>query len=302
MPKYKEAIEKHLICSDCVGLLKGYFWTNGGENVIESIGLPTPLFKNSYASNGMPDRSANGMFEYAKSKGMDWGTIDTIPDIPGIAVRYDGHVGVYVGNGEVVEERGFNYGCVLTKLKNRNWLNWYKIPGIKYLTGAQEVTPEMPVLGNRTLRKGMTGEDVRELQKDLNEILHCDLEADGDFGAKTEAAVLKFQKTHNLTADGVYGAQTHTALMSALADCAPDVTEEPQVSIDNGTKYVTTASVNARQGDSTKYSIITTFGRNTELNVVQDKIGEPLVSENGWYAVYCGNQIGWVSDKYVKIG
>ena len=116
--------------------IKGYFWTNGGENVIGSIGLEKPLFKNSYASNGMPDRSANGMFEYAKSKGMDWGTIDTLPEIPGVAVRYDGHVGIYIGNGLVVEERGFNYGCVITKLTERDWLDWYMIPGIKYETEA----------------------------------------------------------------------------------------------------------------------------------------------------------------------
>ena len=72
------------------------------------------------------------MFEYARSKGAEWGTIDTIPDIPGIAVRYDGHGGVYVGNGEVVEERGFNYGCQLTKLKGRGWQHWYKLPFRKY--------------------------------------------------------------------------------------------------------------------------------------------------------------------------
>ena len=63
---------------------------------------------------------------------MEWGTIDTIPEIPGIAVRYDGHVGYYIGNGRVIEERGFNYGCVETALAGRGWLHWYKIPCIKY--------------------------------------------------------------------------------------------------------------------------------------------------------------------------
>ena len=48
------------------------------------------------------------MFTYAKSKGCAWGTIDTLPEIPGVALRSDGHVGVYVGDGYAVEERGFS--------------------------------------------------------------------------------------------------------------------------------------------------------------------------------------------------
>ena len=52
---------------------------------------------------------------------MDWGTIDTLPDIVGLAVRFDGHVGYTVGGGYAVEWRGFNYGCVKTKIKGRGW-------------------------------------------------------------------------------------------------------------------------------------------------------------------------------------
>ena len=28
------------------------------------------------------------------------GTIDTIPEIPGLAVWHEGHIGIYIGNGE----------------------------------------------------------------------------------------------------------------------------------------------------------------------------------------------------------
>lgn len=131
MSKYKDAIAKNLVAADCVGLGKGYIWTNGGQGVLESIGN-TNTFKRSYAINGCPDKSANGMFTYAKSKGLKWGKIDTIPEIPGLAVRFDGHVGYYVGNGEVIEEKGFKYGCVRTKLKSGKWDYWYEFPGITY--------------------------------------------------------------------------------------------------------------------------------------------------------------------------
>ena len=48
----------------------------------------------------------------AQDRGCAWGTMDTLPEIPGIALRFDGHVGVYIGGGYAVEARGFNYGCV----------------------------------------------------------------------------------------------------------------------------------------------------------------------------------------------
>ena len=79
------------------------------------------------------------MFTYAKSKGLKWGPISTIPEVPGLAVRYDGHVGYYIGNGKVIEERGFNYGCVITELKGRKWDHWYEFPGIKYVSGDYKV-------------------------------------------------------------------------------------------------------------------------------------------------------------------
>ena len=140
MSKYKQHISKKMVAADCVGLGKGYNWTYAGEGVIESIGTDK-TFKSKYGHN-CPDKSANGMFTYAKSKGLKWGKIATIPEVPGLAVRYDGHVGYYIGNGKVIEERGFNYGCVITELKGRKWDHWYEFPGIKYVSG--DYKPENP--------------------------------------------------------------------------------------------------------------------------------------------------------------
>ena len=104
--RYRDDIAKKKVCADCVGLIKGYNWTNGGQGVIESIGTDK-TFSSRYGAHGCPDKSANGMFSYAKSKGCAWGTMDTLPEVPGIALRFDGHVGVYIGGGYAVEERGF---------------------------------------------------------------------------------------------------------------------------------------------------------------------------------------------------
>lgn len=61
------------------------------------------------------------------------GAIDTIPEVPGILVFMNAHVGVYIGNGEVIEAKGHAYGVVKTKLKGRGWKNWGYCPYITYV-------------------------------------------------------------------------------------------------------------------------------------------------------------------------
>ena len=102
--------------TDCVGLIKGYGWLDLDSMTIQ------------YGTNGMPDIGANAMYHSAEVSGP----ISTMPDIPGLAVWMDGHIGVYVGNGEVVEAMGTEYGVVKTQLKDRGWTHWLKIKYIDY--------------------------------------------------------------------------------------------------------------------------------------------------------------------------
>lgn len=66
------------------------------------------------------------------------------------------------------------------------------------------------------LRKGSSGPNVTKLQKQLIELGFLSGTADGKFGAKTEAAVKKFQKDCHITVDGVVGSQTYVALNEEL--------------------------------------------------------------------------------------
>ena len=100
--RYRQDISNKKVCADCMGGAKGYAWTSGGQGVLEAIGNDKTFEKKS-GSNGCPDKSSNSMFSWAKSQGMDWGTIDTLPDVVGLAVRFDGHVGYTVGGGYAVE-------------------------------------------------------------------------------------------------------------------------------------------------------------------------------------------------------
>lgn len=71
-----------------------------------------------------------------------------------------------------------------------------------------------------TLKRGMTGEDVRRLQQRLME-LGYELPrygADGEYGGETAQAVKAFQRDRGLTADGVAGKATRAALDAGAAD------------------------------------------------------------------------------------
>lgn len=154
---------------DCIGLTKAYLWTPDGDP------NSNPVY------NAKQDLSADGTYNKATEKGP----INTIPEIPGICVRYKGHVGVYIGGGYVIEARGFNYGVVKTALKERKWTDWYKNPFITYNAPggqnnakksideiAREVIAEKWGDGEeRKKRLTTAGYDYAAVQKRVNEIL-----------------------------------------------------------------------------------------------------------------------------------
>ena len=97
--------------ADCVGLIKGYGW------------LDTDSMSIRYGTNGMPDIGADAMYRNAAVKGP----IGTIPEIPGLAVWKSGHIGVYIGDGYVIEAMNTKKGVVKTKLEGRGWTHWLQI-------------------------------------------------------------------------------------------------------------------------------------------------------------------------------
>lgn len=110
-----------------------------------------------------------------------------------------------------------NKQCFLSVIKGET-LDEYIKAGGKLLTDGTPPLANPPSkqysLGDRVLRKGMTGTDVRQAQDRLN--LHgAKLAEDGDFGAKTEDAVKAFQKAKKLAVDGVIGPQTTAALKTS---------------------------------------------------------------------------------------
>lgn len=102
--------------ADCIGLIKGYGWLDTQTGTIE------------YGTNGMPDIGADTMYENATEKG----TIDTLPEIPGLALWHSGHIGIYIGDGKVIHAANTHAGVILSDVSGSGFAHWLKIPYIIY--------------------------------------------------------------------------------------------------------------------------------------------------------------------------
>ena len=109
-------------------------------------------------------------------------------------------------------------------------------------------------LGERILRRGMLGEDVRTMQEYLIRLGYSVGEdgPDGDFGRNTEDAVKAFQHASGLDDDGEYGPLSHEAMLAAMEalEDAPEVKEPDGVGL-----MVKDGSWNIRTGPGREFSI-----------------------------------------------
>lgn len=188
---------------DCVCLIKGILWGWKGDLNQKHGGA-------IYKSNNVPDYGDTKFFNLCNNISTNFNNIHV-----GEMVWMKGHVGVYVGNGEVIEATGAWDRCVLkskigTKgertYKGKQVYSWLKHGFIPYVEYVSRETFNL----DRVLKKGCKGADVRELQKQLiNKGYNCGKWGiDGSFGNDTVKAVKKFQKAHKLTQDGIVGPAT----------------------------------------------------------------------------------------------
>ena len=193
---------------DCVGLIKGYLWCDTPDS--------EPIYK------AAQDVAVSGLYMVCTKSG----SIDTMPNIPGVCVfmRNMSHVGVYIGDGYVIEATGHARGVVKTKLAGRGWGLWGKPRWISYEAAATPAQPAQPaqttastlnVTGLPLLRYGDKGEFVRSAQLLLigrgYSCGWCD--ADGEIGQDTCNAVIAYQRACGLQQDGIIGAQTWARLI-----------------------------------------------------------------------------------------
>ena len=129
------------------------------------------------------------------------------------------HVGLYIGNDEVIEAKGTINGVIKSKLTDKKWTFYGELKDVAY-DGIEPSPEPEPTPGWRpTIRRGNKGADVIECQTMLTR-LGYDIGKtgiDGDFGRATEAGVKAFQSDHRLVVDGVVGPMTWDALDKAVA-------------------------------------------------------------------------------------
>lgn len=210
---------------DCVCLIKSILWGWNGDATKTYGGAV-------YGSNGVPDISEDEMIKRCNGVSSNFENI-----IAGEVVWNEGHIGVYIGNGKVVEctpkwENGVQY----TNLSNlgynesnsRKWTKHGKLPYINYVSTAKPKPTEKPMekptqkesaktvnIDLLVLRKGENrgNEQVKTLQRLLKQLGYYKGSIDGSFGGGTHNAVEDFQAERGLDADGVVGKATWTELL-----------------------------------------------------------------------------------------
>ena len=142
-------------------------------------------------------------------------------------------------------------------------------------------------LGDRILKNGMEGADVKELQNRLIALGYSvgSYGADGEYGDATEMAVRKFQMQNDCEADGEFGPETYKALIDALGE---DITQGYHVKIFGGNCYVRSAP----NTDGKRYGV----AREGEIYPYGGQ-----QSENGWYLIEYKAENAWVSGKYGRL-
>ncbi len=162
---------KYILC-DCSGLIKGILW-----------GYPD---KGRYDSNGVPDTNANTMI----SKYCTGVTSDMSKLRKGMAVWMNGHIGIYCGDGVVVEssprwengiQRTYPAGCPIAnkhRLNQRRWSKCGYLKWIDYTTTTDLTQVAKDVIsgkyGNgkeRIDKLAKAGYNYKEVQRVVNSLL-----------------------------------------------------------------------------------------------------------------------------------
>ena len=152
------------------------------------------------------------------------------------------------------------------------------------------VQPKEYAIGDRILKYGCEGSDVKILQEALLK-LGYDLGkwgCDGDFGDCTELALEEFQKDARVEVDGECGPQTLAALREALSALEEQKPTGKTVLISGGNCYIRTAP--------------NTTGKIVGVAHNGDKLpygGE--ISDGGWPMIEHEGRNAWVSGKYGRL-
>lgn len=174
----KKAAKNPLYAFDCSGLIMKF------------------LMERGYAKSDMSSRGLYSACEKIDRTDLEAGDL---------VFRHNGerihHVGVYVGDGMVIEAKGRDDGVVMRDLNASGTSYWNRY-------GRLAVINDEPVPDNGPVVIGLTapymrGEKVRALQIALNALGYDCGEADGIAGKKTLAGIAAFVEAHDTDGEDV---------------------------------------------------------------------------------------------------
>jgi cell wall-associated NlpC family hydrolase len=166
----KKATKTPLYAFDCSGLIT--HWLRDIKGLIDG------------------DTNAQGLYKQCEQRGK-LGAWRMEPG--GLVFRYSaakakmGHVGVYIGDGMVIEAKGRDYGVVNLHLSFGGWTHQGKHPAL-----AEDTAPTVFRLTSPMMR----GENVKLMQAALTACGYDCGKADGICGKATMAAVKAFATAH----------------------------------------------------------------------------------------------------------
>ena len=166
----KKATKTPLYAFDCSGLI--IHWLRDIRGLIDS------------------DTNAQGLYRQCKQQGKLGAWQMQAGDLVfrySFAVGKMGHVGVYVGNGMVIEAQGRDAGVVMRHLSYGGWTHQGRHPAL-----AEDTAPTV----FRLTSPMMHGENVKAMQTALNACGYDCGKADGICGKATMTAVKAFATAH----------------------------------------------------------------------------------------------------------
>ena len=245
--KFRNLIGKNYYGFDCVCLIKGILW-----------GFPNM----EYASNGVEDIGADTMINRCNDISTDFNNIT-----PGEVVWLSGHIGVYIGNGQVIEcTPAWEDGVQITNLSQRKWVKHGKLPYIEYESESQ---PADPIISDNVYVV-VKGDTLTKIAK--------------QFGT-TIQAIAEANNIPNV--DLIYVGQK---LVIPGAH-----TEQPQ----SKTKTITANSGLILRSEPRKSSAyLTAFSKGTQVTVIRENVA----SADGfnWDEVVVNGRNGYMANAYLR--
>lgn len=290
--KYVYGTKCERLTADKYYALKNMYGSNVWNSDKQKIGqMCTDCSGLIYGVTGVMKGSSQYLSD-AKAKGMDNGTINTIPNIPMICVWRQGHIGWYIGNGKVIEARGSQYNVVTTNLAQRDFTHWFKSPYIDY----SEVVNVAPKPSTNVTSSQVTAHSIGE-HVTFTTCYKSET-------APNEQAILacNMSRNHGVITKIAYGKKNPYLLDSGLCwvndgDISGQYKESSSPTISARVGKCTASVLNVRSGAGTEYPVI----RQLNQGNLVDIIGEEHSSDGAlWYHINIVGTKGYVNAKYLQ--